>query len=328
MKFLVTGGCGFIGSHVVRQLSEAGHKIVVIDDLSTGFKEALLFGERLIVGNFGDPVVLAKAAAEGPFDGVFHFAAFVSVPESVENPYKYYHNNTSNALTLMHWACDQKIRYFVLSSTGAVYGDPISVPVSETDSPSPQSPYAWSKLMDEQMLKDISKAHGMKYCILRYFNVAGADPEGRIGQRTPNAMHLIKIACEVAVGIRPKILVTGSDYPTPDGTGVRDYIHVEDLASAHLRALDYLANGGEGGVFNCGYGTGFSVRQVLDSFQKVNNLRLNIENGPRRPGDIARVIANPDKIKKLMGWSPKFNNIDVICRSAYLWELKLRGRNN
>jgi UDP-glucose 4-epimerase len=322
LKVLVTGGCGYIGSHVIRQLSDSGHSVVVVDDLSAGFADALLNGEELYVGNFGDPLLLTKIFEKHSIDAVMHFAANLVVPESVENPLKYYRNNTGNTIELLDACVRAGVRYFILSSTGATYGDPQSEKVKETDPTNPQSPYAMTKLMDEIILKDTAAAHALKYVVLRYFNVAGADPELRVGQRTKGATHLIKVACEAALGTRTGITVTGTDYDTPDGTGVRDYIHVEDLAAAHLCALDYLNGGGSSDLFNCGYGHGFSVREVLKAVAEASGEKVPSQDGPRRAGDVARVISDSSKLRKTLNWKPRYDDLKVICQTALEFERK------
>ncbi len=323
MNILVTGGCGYIGSHVTRQLSEAGHKVRVIDDLSTGFADALLHGEGLIRGDVGDPKVLESAFNMGPVDAVLHFAASIVVPESVADPLKYYRNNTVATIRLLEACVAHKVPQFIFSSTAAVYGDRHVNDVSEQSATAPENPYAWSKLMDEQVLRDVAQAHGLRFAVLRYFNVAGADPQLRIGQRFPNATHLIKVACEAAVGRRQGVAIFGTDYPTVDGTGVRDYIHVEDLASAHLAALQYLHAGGASELFNCGYGRGYSVRQVLSMVEKVSGKKLHITEGSRRPGDVGSLIADANKIRGVTGWAPKYDQLETIVASAFGWEQRI-----
>src|SRR5690554_377083 len=281
---LVTGGAGYIGSHVVRQLGEAGERVVVLDNLSTGFRQAVLHGE-LVVGNTGDAACLEQIFGRWEIDTVMHFAAHTVVPESVENPLKYYGNNTCASRTLLEHSVRAGVQHFVFSSTAAVYGIPPGGRAAEETPTAPINAYGTSKLMTEWMLRDVAAASSMRYVALRYFNVAGSDPEGRIGQSTPKATLLTKVACEVAVGKRPYVSIFGSDYPTPDGTGIRDYIHVEDLADAHLKALEYLRGGGDSVVLNCGYGRGCSVRELLATVERVAGRPLEQREAPRRPGD-------------------------------------------
>ncbi len=321
-SILVTGGAGYIGSHVVRQLSEAGEQVVVLDNLSTGFRQAVL-GAELIVGNTGDATLLDRLLAEHDIDTIMHFAAHTVVPESVENPLKYYSNNTCSTRTLLECSARHGVKHFVFSSTAAVYGIPESGFAAEDTATSPINPYGTSKLMSEWMLRDLALASPLRYVALRYFNVAGSDPEGRIGQSTPRATLLTKVACEAAVGKRPRVSIYGTDYPTPDGTGVRDYIHVEDLASAHVKALHYLRNGGESTTLNCGYGHGYSVREVLAMVEKVAGHPLTIAEEPRRAGDPPSLVAKADKVRTVLDWRPRHDDLEAIARTALAWERKL-----
>jgi len=321
-NILVTGGAGYIGSHVVRQLGEAGESVVTLDNLSTGFAEAVTHGE-LVVGDTGDKALVSRLLAEHGVDTVMHFAAHTIVPESVSDPLKYYGNNTASTRTLLECCKDAGVKHFVFSSTAAVYGIPASG-VASIDSPTaPINPYGTSKLMSEWMLRDLAAAGGPSYVALRYFNVAGSDPEGRIGQSTPKATLLVKVACEVAVGRREKLLVFGTDYDTPDGTGVRDYIHVEDLASAHLRSLDYLRAGGDSVTLNCGYGHGYSVREVIQAVERVHGQSIAVEEVARRPGDPPTLVADPGKTRQLLDWTPALDDLDQIVASSLGWERKL-----
>jgi UDP-glucose 4-epimerase len=324
-SILVTGGAGYIGSHTVKQLGEQGEKIVVLDDLSTGFEESVLFGE-LVVGKTGDRDLVDRIMRDHNIDTVMHFAAHTIVPESVENPLKYYDNNTASTRNLLECCQRNGVSNFIFSSTAATYGIGDGNPCSESSPTAPINPYGMSKLMSEYMLEDLSKACDMKHVILRYFNVAGCDPAGKIGQSTEKATLLIKVAAEVAVGKRPEIYVFGTDYPTADGTGVRDYIHVSDLASAHISALDYLRKGGESTRLNCGYGHGYSVREVLDTVQKVIGGPINIIEKSRRAGDPPELIANVDKIHNTLSWTPRYDDLDVIVTTAIDWERKLLER--
>jgi UDP-glucose 4-epimerase len=317
---LLTGGCGYIGSHVARQLSEAGHDVIVIDDLSTGDSQALLHGEQLYVGSVGDAATLERVFAEHAIEAVFHFAASIVVPESVTSPLAYYRNNTCNAVALLEACKRHDVSYFVFSSTAAVYGEVAGCPVSESAQLHPASPYGRSKLMTEWILQDYAGTSKLRHAILRYFNVAGADPRGRIGQRSRNATHLIKVACQVATGKRPAMTIFGDDYPTPDGTAVRDYIHVEDLAAAHLAALSYLAGGGSSVTLNCGYGRGFSVREVIDSVRRISGHPLPSHVGPRRPGDVPKIVADPTRILETLDWRPQYADLSAIVESALRWE--------
>ena len=322
---LVTGGAGYIGSHVVRQLGEAGEHVIVLDNLSTGFAESVLCGE-LIEGNTGDSELVSRILAEHNIESVLHFAAHTIVPESVEDPLKYYGNNTCSTRSLLDCCARADVKHFIFSSTAAVYGTPEEPLASESTPTSPINPYGTSKLMTEWMLRDLSFATPLRHIALRYFNVAGSDPGGRIGQSTAKATLLIKVACEAAIGKRDKVSIFGTDYPTADGTGIRDYIHVEDLASAHLAALNYLRQGGESQTMNCGYGHGYSVRQVLDAVQRVSGVTLNIVKEPRRAGDPPALVAAVDKIHQVLDWQPQYDELDVIVKTSLEWEKKLLGR--
>ncbi len=323
MKVLVTGGAGYIGSHVVKQLSEQGYGVVVYDNLSTGKRDAVLAG-KFVQGDLADKDKLNTLFEVEKFQAVMHFAGSIVVPESVERPLEYYANNTKNALNLLMACRKYKVNKFIFSSTAAVYGMIEGGVCSETSPLAPINPYGHSKRMTEQMLADLSFAvKDFNYIAFRYFNVAGADKKARIGQQTPKATHLIKIACEVATKKREKITIFGTDYPTPDGTCIRDYIHVDDLAAAHIKGLQYLDNGGKSDVFNVGYGEGYSVRDVLDTFQKEMGIKLTIEEGERRAGDAPMLISNCQKIKELLDWTPQYNDLAYITRTAYEWEKKI-----
>ncbi len=322
---LVTGGAGYIGSHVVRQLGERGESVVVLDNLSTGFRDAVLHG-TLVEGDTGDMPLVSRILQEYQVDTVMHFAAHTIVPESVSNPLKYYRNNTANTRNLLESCQNAGIQHFVFSSTAAVYGEPTDPNITEASPTQPINPYGMSKLMSEIMLRDLGAACPMRHVILRYFNVAGCDPEGRIGQSTLKATLLTKVAVEAAVGKRSQVSIFGTDYPTPDGTGIRDYIHVEDLASAHLKALDYLRKGGQNVTLNAGYGHGYSVREVLDMVGKVNGKPLKIVEEGRRAGDPAALIAIAGKIRQVLGWEPRHDNLEEIVRSALQWERKLQAQ--
>ena len=321
-SILVTGGAGYIGSHIVRQLGEAGERVVVLDNLSTGFRSAVLYGE-LVVGDTGDRELVDQILKDYNVDTIMHFAAHIVVPESVADPLKYYANNTCSSRNLLDCASRAAVKNFIFSSTAAVYGIPETGTASEESPTAPINPYGSSKLMTEWMLRDLSHATELRHVALRYFNVAGSDPEGRIGQSARNSTLLTKVACEAAVGKRDKLYIFGTDYPTPDGTGLRDYIHVEDLASAHLDALKYLRAGGESVTLNCGYGHGYSVREVLAAVEKVHGAPLNIEEGPRRAGDPPILIAVAEKIQKVLGWEPQFDNLNFIVTSQLNWEKHL-----
>jgi UDP-glucose 4-epimerase len=321
-KVLVTGGAGYIGSHTVRQLGEAGYEIVVYDNLSTGSAAAVTYGE-LVVGDLKDLDRLQQTFSQHNFDAVLHFAASISVPESIANPLQYYTNNTQNTLNLLR-CCEQfGVKQFIFSSTAAVYGEPQENPVRETLPTNPINPYGRSKLMSERIIQDYSQASGLRYVILRYFNVAGADPQGRMGQIGRKAEHLVKVACDAALGRRPAAKIFGTDFPTADGTGIRDFIHVEDLAAAHIKALEYLGAAGESQILNCGYGQGYSVRQVLERMQTIAGVDFPVIEVERRAGDPASVIACGDRIRDLLGWQPKFNELDLILGTALAWEKRL-----
>jgi len=320
---LVTGGAGYIGSHTVLQLVARGERVVVLDDLSTGFRQAVR-EVPLVVGNVGDRRLVDQLLAEHRVDTIIHFAAHTIVPESVANPLKYYGNNTCSTRSLLEAASQAGVKHLVFSSTAAVYGMPDAGLASEESPTAPINAYGTSKLMSEWMLRDLCAVTPMRHVALRYFNVAGSDPQGRIGQSTRAATLLVKVACEAAVGKRPHLSVFGTDYPTPDGTGVRDYIHVEDLATAHLNSLDYLRAGGKSLVANVGYGHGYSVREVLSSVEKIAGLKLDIREEPRRAGDPPSLVAKADKVRELLKWQPRLDDIDTIVRTSLEWEKRLQ----
>lgn len=323
---LVTGGAGYIGSHVVRQLGELGEKVVVLDNLETGKREAVLHGE-FIEGNVGDQELVSNIMQSRNIESVIHFAAHTIVPESVSNPLKYYGNNTANTRSLLECCQNNGIKHVIFSSTAAVYGV-LEGGVAREDTPtSPINPYGTSKLMSEWMLRDLSAATDLSHVVLRYFNVAGCDPECRIGQNTPNATLLIKVAAEVAVGKREALYVFGTDYDTPDGTGVRDFIHVEDLASAHIKALSYLRDGGQSNTFNCGYGHGYSVREVVNAVEKELGRPINVIEEARRAGDSPCLISDCGAIKETLKWEPRYDDINKIVKTSLDWERKLLEKN-
>ena len=321
-SILITGGAGYIGSHVALQLRARGERVVILDDLSRGFRQAVL-DSPLTIGSFGDRDTVRALLREHGVDTVMHFAAWTVVPESVREPLKYFGNNTCSTRSLLECCLEAQVAHFVFSSTAAVYGIPADGVADETTPTAPINPYGTSKLMSEWMLAAVAQASPLRYAALRYFNVAGSDSGGRIGQATRNATLLIKVACEAAVGKREHVSIFGTDYPTADGTGVRDYIHVEDLARAHLDALDYLRGGAASAIFNVGYGHGYSVRQVLDSVERISGRRLTIREEPRRPGDPPALIARADRIRRELKWQPRLDDLDAIVRTAFAWEQRL-----
>jgi UDP-glucose 4-epimerase len=328
MTVLVTGGAGYIGSHTVHALVDAGERVVVLDDLSTGFAWALPKPMQPVVGDVGDQALVAALIADHGIESIIHFAGSIIVPESVADPLKYYRNNTANSRNLIETSVKGGVKHFIFSSTAAVYGDPVRVPLAEDDPTMPLSPYGWSKLMTEVMLRDTGAAHPLRHVALRYFNVAGADPKLRTGLSSVGATHLIKVAVEAALGRRPRIDVYGTDYPTPDGTCIRDYIHVSDLARAHLAALDYLREGGASATLNCGYGRGYSVREVLDAVRRVHGHDFLVNFTGRRPGDTVVSVAAADRIRKTLRWTPELDNLDIIVRHALAWERHLMARTS
>jgi len=321
---LITGGAGYIGSHMVKLLGEqTDYDITVIDNLSTGKKEAVLYGD-LIVEDLSNSNGISRIFSKRRFDAIIHFAASIIVPESVTNPLQYYSNNTVNTIKLISMALQYKVKYFIFSSTAAVYGIPDEIPVKETTSVHPINPYGMSKLMSERILTDAAQAHkDLKYIILRYFNVAGASSDGKVGQNFPQATHLIKKAAQTIIGKRGYLEIYGTDYDTADGTGVRDYIHVEDLAAAHLSALEYLKEGNSSDIFNCGYGRGYSVREVIDTMKKVSGMDFTTREAPRRAGDPPILVADNSKILRHLSWKPQFNSLSLICKTALEWEKKI-----
>ncbi len=324
MTVLVTGGAGYIGSHTVLALADRGESVVVLDNLSTGFEAVIPDGVTLVKGDVGDRQLLDQVMVNEGIDAVIHFAGSIVVPDSVEDPLGYYLNNTVKSRELMAASVANGIGHFIFSSTAAVYGTPETVPVKETVVLEPISPYGASKLMTERMLRDTAAAHDFDFVALRYFNVAGADPAGRAGQSTARATHLIKVAVEAVTGARDHVSVFGNDFDTPDGTGVRDYIHVSDLAAAHLAALDHLRGGKEGGAFNCGYGHGASVLEVLEMVQKVSGRAIDIRHGPRRAGDPAALVSDASKLRQTLNWTPQLDDLSVIVEHALGWEERLR----
>jgi UDP-glucose 4-epimerase len=320
MTILVTGGAGYIGSHMVHALVDAGEPVVVLDNLSTGFAWAPPRAVPLVVGETGDQSLVAALIAEHRVDSIIHFAASIVVPDSVADPLGYYRNNTVNSRALIETAIKAGVRHFIFSSTAAVYGNPLRIPIDEGDATIPMSPYGSSKLMTEIMLRDAAAAHGLSYLILRYFNVAGADPHMRTGQSTKGATHLIKVAVETALGLRPQIEVFGTDYETPDGTCIRDYIHVADLVRAHSDALRHLRGGGASVTLNCGYGRGFSVLEVLDTVKRASGVDFKVVTSGRRPGDPAAIVADSSRIRALLGWTPQLDDLETIVAHALKWE--------
>jgi UDP-glucose 4-epimerase len=326
MAILITGGAGYIGSQMAYDLTDAGESVVVLDNLSSGHRWAVPERASLAIGETGDQALVSALIREHDVKDIIHFAASIIVPDSVRDPLSYYRNNTVNSRALIESAIQCDVRSFIFSSTAAVYGNPAAVPVAEDAPTLPISPYGWSKLMAEIMLRDASRAHRIGHVILRYFNVAGGDPRGRTGQSTPAATHLIKVAAETALGLRPKLEIFGSDYPTPDGTCIRDYIHVNDLTSAHSLALRYLRSGGVPLTLNCGYGHGFSVQEVVAMVKRVSGVDFKVENAPPREGDPARIVASSARIRDALGWRPRFDDLATIVDHALGWERQLMKR--
>lgn len=322
MKVLVTGGAGYIGSHVTYQLMQKGHQVVVIDNLSTGKKESVLDAE-LIVGDIGDLPLVDKLIKQKGIEAILHFAGNIVVPESVENPLKYYANNTKNSLELIRLAHQNKIDKFIFSSTAAVYGMPESGVCHEQTPTIPINPYGRSKLMTEWMLEDLAYSSTFRYVALRYFNVAGAHVGGLLGQCSPLSTHLIKVACETSLGKRESMAIFGTDYDTKDGSCVRDYIHIDDLAHAHILALDFLANGGQSQILNCGYGHGHTVKEVIETVKRISGVDFKVIESARREGDSPFLISQANKIKEVLGWKPKYNDLDLMVKTARDWEAKL-----
>lgn len=321
---LVTGGCGYIGSHVCLALKNLGLETIVIDNLSRGYREALDPSITLYQENFGDKNAVLAICQKHRIKAVLHFAAYISVEESVFEPYLYYQNNTCNTLNLIQTTIEAKIPYFIFSSTAAVYGTPQKVPVDEEDPIAPESPYGHTKAMSEQILRDLARNSPLQYVILRYFNVAGAHHLGGYGQRSRKSTHLIKVAAETCVGKRSELEIFGNDYPTPDGTCIRDYIHIDDLADAHIESLNYLLAGGKSDTFNCGYGQGYSVNEVIRALETVSGIKISTKIAPRRAGDAFYIVADSKKIKERLNWKPRFNDLSLIVKHAYDWEVALK----
>ncbi len=326
-QILVTGGAGYIGSHTLKQLGEAGYEIVVYDNLSTGITSNLTYG-KLVLGDLADRSQLARVFAEHNFDAVLHFAASISVPDSIVQPLAYYSNNTANTLNLLHCCQEFEVNKLIFSSTAAVYGQPETNPITEETVPQPLNPYGSSKLMSERLIRDYAVASNLRYVILRYFNVAGAEVSGKLGQSGKKASHLIKVACDAALGRRPDVSIFGTDFDTPDGTGIRDYIHVDDLARAHVDALAYLNSDSPSQILNCGYGQGYSVREVIEKVKEISGVDFTVIEAERRAGDPACVISAADRITKVLNWQPRYNNLDLIVRTALDWEKKLSSNSN
>ncbi|MDC9824977.1 UDP-glucose 4-epimerase GalE [Devosia sp. ZB163] len=327
MAVLVTGGAGYIGSHMVLRLADAGETVVVLDNLTTGFDWAIDHRASFVQGNAGDMELVGRIVAEHKVDAIIHFAGSIVVPESVSDPLKYYANNTATSRNLIEAAVKGGVKHFIFSSTAAVYGNAGLEPVAETSQLMPESPYGRSKLMTELMLADVAAAHPLTYGVLRYFNVAGADPKRRSGQSSPTATHLIKVASQAALGQRPQMGIFGTDFPTPDGTGVRDYIHVTDLVEAHALLLNYLRGGGASATMNCGYGRGFSVRDVVRTVKDVSGVDFKVVEEPRRAGDPASIVARAEKVRQVLGWTPAHDDLREIVDAALTWERYLATRN-
>jgi UDP-glucose 4-epimerase len=323
MSVMVTGGAGYIGSHMVLDLLGSGETVVVLDNLSTGFRSAIPEGVVFVEGDIGDQALVEAVIRDHDVDAIAHFAGSIVVPESVAKPLDYYDNNTCKARNLIEASVRGGVKHFIFSSTAAIYGASENVVVTEDDPPTPISPYGSSKLMTEMILRDVSVAHDFRYVALRYFNVVGCDPQGRAGQSKPEATHLFKVACQAALGQRPALRIFGTDYHTKDGTGIRDYIHVSDLISAHLAALTHLRDGGESQLLNCGYGHGYSVLEIAERMRKVSGVSFPIERVPRREGDPAALIANADRLREILGWVPKYDDLDLIMEHTLAWERHL-----
>ncbi len=323
-KILITGGAGYIGSHVLKAISKKSeYKVLTVDNLSKGYKEAVIYGDLAVI-DLKDKQALESVFSHFKPDAVMHFAAFIEVAESVEKPAKYYQNNVCNTLNLLEIMVKHNVNKFIFSSTAAVYGNPLEIPISETHPLNPINPYGQSKVFVEKILQDFVKAYELKYVSLRYFNASGADPQGKIGESHNPETHLIPLVLKTAKGERESIKIFGTDYPTPDGTAIRDYIHVMDLAEAHLLALEYLLNGGNSDVFNCGYGHGYSVREVIETAKKVTGIDFKVEEADRRPGDPPILVADPTKLKQKLNWQPKYNDLEFIIKTAWNWELNRR----